>query len=89
MEVHFHHYLGMVKFSLFLLHFCLKTNQKIWSISWKVLPILLKDLAKLFKKSIKFFDCFLNKNEAKKVKILSFPDNDENEPPYDKILLLN
>jgi len=23
------------------------------------------------------------------VKILPFPDNDENEPPYDKILLLN
>jgi len=49
----------------------------------------LKDLAKLFKKSIKFFDWFLNKNEAKKVKFLPFPDNDENEHPYDKILLLN
>jgi len=23
------------------------------------------------------------------VNILPFPDNDENEPPYDKILLLN
>jgi len=53
------------------------------------LPNLSINWAKLFKKSIKFFDWFLSKNEAKKVKILPFPDNDENEPPYDKISLLN